>query len=103
MSRRVGSFLLLLSLLLAIAPSPDGSMGCASMAQSGGSWIQLGASAGGCAVSMPAASCVGGICVALPTPHELAVAGTEYHLTAFPSADPISHGPPPPQPPPPEA
>ena len=78
-------------------------MGCGSMAQSGRSWIQHGASAGGCAASMPAASCLGGICVALPTSDELAIAVMEHPLSAFTPSYLISHSPPPPQPPPPEA
>ena len=103
MFRRAGSLLLLLGFLLAMAPTPGWSMGCGSMAGSGGSWTQLGGSAGGCTTSMPAATCFGGICAALPTPHELAVVGMEHHLPAFLSSDLISHSPPPPQPPPPEA
>jgi hypothetical protein len=103
MFRRVASVLLMLGFLLAMAPIPGGSMGCGSMAESGGSWTQLSGSAGGCTTSMPAATCLGGICAALPTPLELAVVGMEHHLTAFPSSDLISHNPPPPQPPPPEA
>ncbi|HEV2085405.1 MAG TPA: hypothetical protein VGR09_10000 [Gemmatimonadales bacterium] len=103
MSRRVGSILLLLGLLLAMAPRPGGSMGCGSMVQSGGSWIQHGGSAGGCTASMPAASCLGGICLALPTLPELAGAAMEHYLTALAPSDLITHRPPPPQPPPPEA
>jgi hypothetical protein len=78
-------------------------MGCGSMAQSGRSWVQHGAPAGGCTASMPAASCLGGICVALPTPQELAGAGMEHYFTALTPSDLITHNPPPPQPPPPEA
>src|SRR5438034_5825838 len=103
MFRCVSSVLLLLGFLLAMAPTPGGSMGCGSIAESSASWTPLGGSAGGCTTSMPAATCLGGICAALPTPHELVIAGMEHHLTAFASSDPISHSPPPPQPPPPEA
>ena len=103
MSRRIGSILLLLGFLLAMAPRPGESMGCGSMAQSGSSWIQHGASASGCAASMPAASCLGGICMALPIPHELAAVGTEHYFTALAPSDLITHRLPPPQPPPPEA
>jgi hypothetical protein len=78
-------------------------MGCGSMTQSAVSWIQHGASAGGCTASMPAASCLGGICVALPTLHELADAGMARYFTASAPSDLITHNPPPPQPPPPEA
>ena len=63
---------------------------------------QLGGSAGGCTTSMPAATCLGGICAALPIPHELPAAGMEHHFFALPPSDLISHSPPPPQPPPPE-
>jgi len=103
MFRRVGSVLLLLGFLLAMAPTPGGSMGCGSMAESGASWTQLGDSAGGCTTSMPAATCRSAICAALPTPHELAAAGLEHHLIALAPSDLISHSPPPPQPPPPQA
>ena len=103
MFRRVGSVLLLLGFLLAMAPTPGGGMGCGSMAEAGSSWTQLGGSAGGCATPMPAATCLSGICAALPTPHDLAVAGMEHDLIGFPPSDLISHSPPPPQPPPPEA
>jgi hypothetical protein len=78
-------------------------MGCGSMTQSGGTWIQHGASAAGCTASMPAASCLGGICVALPAPHELANAGMVHYFTALAPPALITHRPPPPQPPPPEA
>jgi hypothetical protein len=78
-------------------------MGCGSMAQSGRSWIQHGASAAGCTASMPGVSCLGGICVALPTPHELAGVGMEHYFTALVPCDLITHRLPPPQPPPPEA
>ena len=78
-------------------------MGCGSMAQSGASWIQHGASAGGCTASMPAASCLGGICLALPALHEFAGAAMEHSFTALAPSDLITHRPPPPQPPPPEA
>src|ERR1700694_2030002 len=103
MPRRAGSLLLLLGLLLAMAPSPDRGMGCGSMAEVSRGWTPVGASASGCTTSMPAASCLGSICVALPPPHELAVVGIEHHFTALPPSDLISHSPPPPRPPPPEA
>ena len=103
MFRCVTSVLLLLGFLLAMAPTPGGSMGCGSMAESGSSWTQLGGSAGGCTTSMPAATCLGGICATLPIPHELPAAGMEHHFFALPPSDLISHSPPPPQPPPPEA
>ena len=103
MPRRVGSLLLLLGLLLAMAPSFDRGLVCGSMAEVSRGWTPVGAPASGCTTSMPAASCLGTICLALPTPHELAVAGIEHHFTALPPSDLISLSPPPPQPPPPEA
>jgi hypothetical protein len=103
MFRRVASVLLLLGFLLAMAPMPGGGMGCGSMARPGSSWTQLGGSADGCAAPMPAATCLGGICAALPTPHQLAIAAMVHDLTTFATSNTISHNPPPPQPPPPEA
>jgi hypothetical protein len=78
-------------------------MGCGPMAGSTKSWAQVGTSAGGCTASMPGATCLGGICVALPTPHELMVAVIEHHFTALPLSDLINHSPAPPRTPPPEA
>jgi hypothetical protein len=78
-------------------------MGCGSMVQSGGSWIQHGGSAGGCTASMPAASCLGGVCMAVPTPHELAAVRIGHYSPALTPSDLITHSPPPPQPPPPQA